>query len=188
MTGHGEIPINKMPGFHPPNDEEHEYIFKRVEKNLKKEITTSVLWLLISLMISAFYVYMYITSTADNKKYMLVAAGVFLIMAGVSIYRLVAVDRMIDNIIENREYELRTARVRHLMPGFGTNFARTEAKIQDEQGNVYSYEFVLNRKLVKRFKKEPETEFLIVKLNEKKEMYSIALPLEHEENAEANDA
>lgn len=45
ITGRGEIPINKMPGFHPPNNEEHEYILQRVEKNLKKEITTSVLWL-----------------------------------------------------------------------------------------------------------------------------------------------
>ena len=78
ITGRGEIPINKMPGFHPPNNEEHEYILQRVEKNLKKEITTSVLWLIISLMISVFYLYMYITSNADNKKYMLIASAVFL--------------------------------------------------------------------------------------------------------------
>ena len=99
ITGRGEIPINKMPGFHPPNNEEHEYILQRVEKNLKKEITTSVLWLIISLMISVFYLYMYITSNADNKKYMLIASAVFFIMAGISIYRLAVVDKMVDDII-----------------------------------------------------------------------------------------
>ena len=182
ITGRGEIPINKMPGFHPPNNEEHEYILQRVEKNLKKEITTSVLWLIISLMISVFYLYMYITSNADNKKYMLIASAVFFIMARISIYRLAVVDKMVDDIIKNRKYKLRTAKIRHLMPGFGTNLAKIEAKVQDEHGNVYSYEFVLNRKLVKKFKKEPETEFLIVKLSEKKEMYSITLPPENIKN------
>ena len=81
ITGRGEIPINKMPGFHPPNNEEHEYILQRVEKNLKKEITTSVLWLIISLIISVFYLYMYITSNVDNKKYMLIASAVFFIIS-----------------------------------------------------------------------------------------------------------
>ena len=106
-------------------------------------------------------------------------------MAGISIYRLAVVDKMVDDIIKNRKYELRTAKIRHLMPGFGTNLAKTEAKVQDEHGNVYSYEFVLNRKLVKKFKKEPETEFLIVKLSEKKEMYSITLPPENIKNDNA---
>lgn len=36
ITGRGEKPISKMPGFHPPDDEEHEYILKKIQKNLKK--------------------------------------------------------------------------------------------------------------------------------------------------------
>ena len=36
ITGRGEKPISKMPGFHPPDDEEHEYILTKIHKNLKK--------------------------------------------------------------------------------------------------------------------------------------------------------
>ena len=33
ITGRGEKPISKMlPGFHPPDDEEHEYILKRFKR------------------------------------------------------------------------------------------------------------------------------------------------------------
>ena len=54
------------------------------------------------------------------------------------------------------------------MPGFGTTFGKAEAKVQDENGTVYSYDFVLSGKIKREYKKNPETEFLLIKLDEKK--------------------
>ena len=33
MTGRGELPISKMAGLHPPEDEEHEYIVRNAERH-----------------------------------------------------------------------------------------------------------------------------------------------------------
>ena len=38
MTGRGELPIGKMPGFEPPGDETHEIILERFKKQMRKEI------------------------------------------------------------------------------------------------------------------------------------------------------
>lgn len=180
ITGRGELPISKMPGFHPPDDEEHEYISNKVQKNLKKETVTTGLWFVVSILITIFYLYMYFMVNTTNKKYMLLAAGVFVIMSLISVYRLLFVDKVIRKIIENREYQIRNACIHHVMPGFGMNLGKTEVKMQDENGNVYCYEFVLTKKLAKQYKKQPETEFLLIKIDEKKERYGIMLPLEME--------
>lgn len=177
ITGRGELPISKMPGFHPPDNGEHEYISNRVQKNLKKETVTTGLWFFISILITIFYLYMYFIVNTTNKKYMLLAAGVFVIMSLISVYRLFFVDKVIRKIIESREYQIRSACVHHVMPGFGTNLGKAEVKMQDENGNVYCYEFVLTKKLAKQYKKQPETEFLLIKIDEKKERYGIMLPL-----------
>ena len=62
------------------------------------------------------------------------------------------------------------------MPGFGTTFGKAEAKVQDENGPVSGFDFVLSGKIKREYKKSPETEFLRIILDEKKEMYSITLP------------
>ena len=36
MTGRGELPIGKMPGFEPPDDETHEIILERFKKQMRK--------------------------------------------------------------------------------------------------------------------------------------------------------
>lgn len=47
MTGRNETPIEKLGGFHKPDDELHEQIRERVHKKMQREITTSILWTLV---------------------------------------------------------------------------------------------------------------------------------------------
>ena len=176
ITGRGEKPISKMPGFHPPDDEEHEYILKKIQKNLKKETVSSGSWMIVGIIIVIMYIRMYFKSTSDDKGYILMAAGVFGVMALICAYRLFFVDRQISDIVKEKKYQVGNAKIHHIMPGFGTTFGKAEAKVQDENGTVYSYDFALSGKIKREYKKNPETEFLLIKLDEKKEMYSITLP------------
>lgn len=168
ITGRGEKPISKMPGFHPPDDEEHEYILKKIQKNLKKETVSSGSWMIVGIIIVIMYIRMYFKSTSDDKGYILMAAGVFGVMALICAYRLFFVDKQISNIVKEKKYQVRNAKIHHIMPGFGTTFGKAEAKVQDENGTVYSYDFVLSGKIKREYKKNPETEFLLIKLDEKK--------------------
>ena len=99
-------------------------------------------------------------------------------MALICAYRLFFVDRQIADIVKEKKYQVRNAKIHHIMPGFGTTFGKAEAKVQDENGTVYSYDFALSGKIKREYKKNPETQFLLIKLDEKKEMYNITLPKE----------
>ena len=59
ITGRGEKPISKMPGFHTPDDEEHEYILKKIQKNLKKETVSSGSWMIVGIIIVIMYIRLY---------------------------------------------------------------------------------------------------------------------------------
>ena len=106
ITGRGEKPISKMPGFHPPDDEEHEYILKKIQKNLKKETVSSGSWMIVGIIIVIMYIRMYFKSTSDDKGYILMAAGVFGVMALICAYRLFFVDKQISNIVKEKKYQI----------------------------------------------------------------------------------
>ena len=57
------------------------------------------------------------------------------------------------------------------MPGSGTTFGKKSSTRRKR--NRLQLRFRLERKDKKRIQKNPETEFLLIKLDEKKEMYSI---------------
>ena len=59
MTGRGELPIGKMPGFEPPDDETHEIILERFKKQMRKETVSTVFWTIMSLFFIITYIVMY---------------------------------------------------------------------------------------------------------------------------------
>ena len=65
MTGRGELPISKMSGFHPPEDEEHEYIEKIMHKKISRELLSSALWSIIGIAFVIIYIYVHIKSKLE---------------------------------------------------------------------------------------------------------------------------
>lgn len=183
MTGRNETPIEKLGGFHKPDDELHEQIRERVHKKMRREIATSILWTLVSLIFLCIYVYLLIKSLATggefSKSYMM-AMLVFAIMVLISIYRFYATDRVVLQALKNKSYDVRKVTIHHIMPNMG----RPIAKIQDENGTVYYYEFPLNRKLNKIFKNDNEAEFTLIKFGQKRNIYSLTY-FEREESETA---
>lgn len=169
ITGKGEHPIRQMPGLRPPNDDEHQMILKRVKKKLNKEIAASALMTIISIAFIIFYIYMYIHT---KSKYILLAAGVFAVIVCINVYKFICIDAVTDKTIKDRVYRVRKVRIHHFMPGFG---GKPEAKIQDTDGNVYSYEFIVNRKTKKAYNKNNEIEFFLIELNKEKERYCLMI-------------
>lgn len=183
IIGKGELSIKQMQGFHSPDDEEHQYITQKMQKSLIKNIVVSSLMLLISMIFTVMYIWMYFRSVVVNKEYYLVVAGVFSVITVISGYKIFFTDSMIYKIIKNCEYKLRKAKIHHVMPGVYV-FEKTPVKIQDENGNIYYYEFQLNRKMKRIYKKDVDTEFTIIELNKKKEIYCITyLPAEQIEQS-----
>lgn len=176
ITGRGELDMQKMPGFQPPDDKTHEELSGLVLKKVKKEIRMNLMWIVLCAGIAGFYIFLYIKSIDAGKRNLLTASMIFILAAVLGFYRYWCVDRKVKHVIAAREYKVRTAKIHHVMPGI----RKDTVKIQDEKGNVYYYEFFLNRKLQKQFKNDPETEFTIIQLDEKKNIYSIAY-LEREE-------
>lgn len=175
MTGKNEHPISQISGFRPPNDNEHQIILKRAEKKYRKEEAASVMMTIISFIFIIMYVYMYFHSKSDNKMYILFVAGIFVIIAGINIYKLFGVDIATKKIIQNRSYRIRKVRIHHFMPGFGANIGRPEVKIQDENGDVYSYEFIINGKMKRAYSKNKSIEFCLIELNKEKSKYCLML-------------
>ena len=97
MTGRGELPIGKMPGFEPPDDETHEIILERFKKQMRKETVSTVFWTIMSLFFIITYIVMYfrMDAKADAKKGILVALAAFVVIAVVTIYKYVFIDKNI---------------------------------------------------------------------------------------------
>lgn len=185
MMGSGEIPISRMQGFRPPDDAEHEKIQAKVKKNMKRSVVSVSFYSLVSLIFIVMYMYIYFTVKTKNKVVLFTVVGIFAVAIIINIYRFVRIDKVVADIVERRDYLLCPARIHHLMPSFGTQFGNQTAKIQDMSGNVYAYEFLLNRQLKKIYKKNENAEIFIIKLDEKRELYSITY-FEPQEPQEGN--
>lgn len=169
MTGKGELDIRKLQGFAPPDDDTQQRIMRQLGKKIHREIILNFLWAGISVCFTIFYLCLYISTDINTKQNFLYAAVVFAIMVVISLHRYISVDRKVMNILENRSYQVRRVTVHHLMPGI----RKESAKIQDEHGNVYYYEFYLTRKMKKKHRQNPNAEFIVLRLDEKKELYSL---------------
>lgn len=186
MTGRGELPISKMTGFHPPEDEEHEYIEKIMHKKISRELLASALWSLIGIVFIAMYIYIHIKSKSEISVYFFVTLGVFALIVIVNAYRFAVVDTKLDKIIVERKYTIKDVKVHHVMPGYGTNFGKLTVKIQDEQENVYYQEFTINRKMAKIYKNDTDTVFILIALNREKNIYSLLSRKEEKKETEKN--
>lgn len=179
MTGRGELPIGKMPGFEPPDDETHEIILERFKKQMRKETVSTVFWTIMSLFFIITYIVMYfrMDAKADAKKGILVALAAFVIIAVVNIYKYVFIDKKADAIVNERKYKVAPAMVHHIMPGFGTRFGKLTVKIcdvsDDNVGNVYNYEFVINKKVSKAYRKNKDILLTVIEIDKQKELYSL---------------
>lgn len=169
MTGKGELDIRKLQGFAPPDDDTQQQITKQLGKKIHREVILNFLWAGISACFTVFYLYLYASTDIGTKQDFLYAAAVFAIMVVISLYRYISVDRKVIGILENRSYQVRKATIHHLMPGI----RKETAKIQDEHGNVYYYEFYLTRKMKKKYRQNPNAEFTVLRLDERKELYSL---------------
>ena len=71
MTGRGELPISKVAGLHPPDDEEHEYIEDIMHKKISRELLASVLWSIIGIAFIIVYIYIHVKSKSEITIYFL---------------------------------------------------------------------------------------------------------------------
>lgn len=175
MYGKGELPINKLGGFSPPSDYEHNYISKRFAKSLKKSTTSTWIWTIISVLFVVMYIFVLVNIGFNNQQttFCLIAIAVFVITAATGFYKIFYVNKRIKQIIEAKTYTLRKVQVHHIMPGFGTSLGKKTAKINDEKGNVYFYEFELGKEVKRKYKKNEYEWFCVLKLDEKKELYTL---------------
>lgn len=179
MTGRGELPIGKMPGFEPPDDETHEIILERFKKQMRKETVSTVFWTIMSLFFIITYIVMYfrMDAKADAKKGILVALAAFVVIAVVTIYKYVFIDKKADAIVNEKKYKVAPAMIHHIMPGFGTRLGKLTVKIcdagDDNVGNVYNYEFVINKKVSKAYRKNKDIILTVIEIDKQKELYSL---------------
>lgn len=178
-----EIPMKRMQGFREPTDEEHEIILNRVIKNLRKETVSMFLYSVMCIAFAIMYVVMFFRSDNKNDYIMLAVAGFFALIIVINVYKFIKVDRYVKNIVEKKDYVLRNVRIKNLELGFGPQIGKSNARVTDESGNVYGYDFVLNRKMKKIYRKNENAEFTVLKFDEKRDMYSITY-FEKENNCE----
>lgn len=176
ITGRGEKPISKMPGFHPPDDEEHEYILKKIQKNLKKETVSSGSWMIVGIIIVIMYIRMYFKSTSDDKGYILMAAGVFGVNGPDMCISPVFCRQTDFKYRKRKKISGKKCKNPSHNAWIRNNIWKSRSKSTRRKRNRLQLRFRLERKDKKRIQKNPETEFLLIKLDEKKEMYSITLP------------
>lgn len=169
ITGKGELPINKMSGFRTPDKEEHEVISAKITYKLRKETALAILWIGVGILFIYMYLYLFFHVNPDKKNSFLLSAAVFFIMILISLYRFFFVDLIVSKAIKDKSYTVRKVKIHHFMPGIRKN----TVKIQDEKGSVYYYEFILSHKQKKIYKKNPDAEFTIIKLDGDKDIYSI---------------
>ena len=178
MTGRGELPIGKMPGFEPPDDETHEIILERFKKQMRKETVSTVFWTIMSLFFIITYIVMYfrMDAKADAKKGILVALAAFVVIAVVTIYKYVF-DKKADAIVNEKKYKVAPAMIHHIMPGFGTRLGKLTVKIcdagDDNVGNVYNYEFVINKKVSKAYRKNKDIILTVIEIDKQNELYNL---------------
>ena len=165
MTGRGELPIGKMPGFEPPDDETHEIILERFKKQMRKETVSYIV------------MYFRMDAKADAKKGILVALAAFVVIVIVNIYKYVFIDKKADAIVNEKKYKVAPAMIHHIMPGFGTRLGKLTVKIcdasDDNVGNVYNYEFVINKKVSKAYRKNKDIILTVIEIDKQKELYSL---------------
>lgn len=188
MTGRGELPISKMAGLHPPEDEEHEYIEDIMHKKISRELLASVLWSIIGIAFIIVYIYIHVKSKSEITIYFFITLAVFAMIVIVNTYRFAVVDKKLDKIVKERKYTIRDVKVHHVMPGYGTNFGKLTVKIQDEQENVYYQEFTLNRKMAKMYKNDTDTAFILIALDRNKNIYSLLSKKEGQKKEKSEEA
>jgi len=92
-------------------------------------------------------------------------------------YKYVFIDKKADAIVNERKYKVAPAMVHHIMPGFGTRFGKLTVKIcdvsDDNVGNVYNYEFVINKKVSKAYRKNKDIILTVIEIDKQKELYSL---------------
>lgn len=172
MTNKGEISIRQMMGFHEPIAYEHDYILQSTEKKSLKSFITTIFWIIICSFFMAMYLKLWSTTQTINRRYFLVAAIVFGIMICVSCYRYICIDVKIRKIVNEKEYRVKNVKIHHTMPAI-VSVGKTTVKVNDEKGNVYSYEFSLNRRLKRIYKNNPNADFTVIEFDRNKEMYGI---------------
>lgn len=173
MVNSSDIPINHLRGFREPTEDEHSFIYEKLKKNTKKDIISMGLYSFVCLLFVAFYLYMYFVLDSDKKSFMLIVAGVFILIILMAIYRIVRIDKSINKIVSEKTYQIAPVKISKIILGFGVQIGKSNAKVKDEDGNVYGYEFILNSSLKKIYKKNPDAEFFVIKLDEKRNMYGI---------------
>lgn len=181
LAGSNELPIGRMPGFHEPGPVEAKRLGKRLKNNTRKAIATTAAWTAGSILFAAMYGRMYLGA---RKTVFLAALAVFLFMSVMGILNIALVDIRTYRAVESGQYTLRNAWIDHISPGFATSGGKAAAKIRDENGNVYSHEFTLNKRLRKIYKKDPEREFLVIRLYGKMYCLTEAPEAVQEEEAE----
>lgn len=190
MTGKGEIPIEKMTGFHPPDDDEHEYILQNLRKKLKREKISSCLWIFLSLAFVGLYIHLIVNSKTTNKMYLILSAIVFAVIAVVCIYKMLVIDVRIRSVIENKDYQTKNVHIHHLMPNIGISLGKAVAKVNDDDQNVYRYEFDLNKRLKKIYKKNKNATFTMMEASlrgKNKRQYILTYIPPKEENTEEKE-
>lgn len=190
MTGRDEIPIEKMTGFHPPDDDEHEYILQNLRKKLKREKISSCLWIFLSLAFVGLYIHLIINSKTANKIYLILSAMVFGIIAIVCAYKVLVIDVRMRTVIENKDYQMKDVHIHHLMPNIGVSLGKAVAKVSDDEQNVYRYEFDLNKRLKRIYKKNKNATFTMMKASlrrKNQKQYILTYIPPKEENTETEE-
>lgn len=105
------------------------------------------------------------------------ALAAFVVIAVVTIYKYVFIDKKADAIVNEKKYKVAPAMIHHIMPGFGTRFGKLTVKIcdasDDNVGNVYNYEFVINKKVSKAYRKNKDIVLTVIEIDKQKELYSL---------------
>ena len=162
LSGSGELHISKLQGFHEPDmDKKTE---KRLKKILKKNCVSTAAWATISFLFAVMYGYVYLSGEKTGMVF-LVAPIVFLVMSLMGGASFILIDLKTYKAVCGQQYEMRSVQVDHISPGFSTTGGKAAAKIKDENGNVYSHEFPMNKRLKKLIKKDPEREFFVIRVN-----------------------
>ena len=174
FLGQGEMDIRDIKDLRPPTEKEKEYIKKKVEKNAKTEAVSSAFWGSVSAFFVGMYLFLVVFGEEKNRAVPLFMACVFVVLTAACWYRIIRC-REIKRKIREEKYQMKDVTIHHLVPGFSLSHAT--AKIKDEKEVVYSYEFVLNRKQKKLYKKDKNQKFLLLDVGNKKD-YSLLIPMQ----------
>lgn len=165
VIGKGEISIEKADCFREASEDEHDRISKSLLKRTKKDIISSAMLIIASCIFIAMYIYFYCNNSRNS--YFLVASAVFAFLDIAAVFHIIVLKK-IQNNVKERKYTVSSMRIHHLMPSLGVNAGKTIAKAQDDNGQVYSYEFEVPKAVKSLYKKNNNEKFIVVKINFKK--------------------